>query len=114
MISRAGQIWHNNEINQLLSSIKNKKSIYDISIDHGRTIGAINARRKKIAINYWFNYKKSIDEINRLTGLTKIEIEDEIKRHKLSKEPAVTKSSDMKELIEILKDIQSKLSILIN
>ena len=77
---RMGMKWEDEEVLKLLSSIKQKKSIEEISLEHKRTIGGINSQRKKIAAEYYFNDKKTIEEIMKYTGLTKEEIEDTIER----------------------------------
>jgi hypothetical protein len=78
--SRKGEKWEDYEINKMLLSIKNKKSISDIATEHERTIGGINSQRRKLAANYYFKDKISIDEIIKFTGLTREEVEDTIKR----------------------------------
>ena len=62
-IARRGKKWDYDEVLQLLSSIRKKKSIEDIAIEHQRTIGAINSERRKLAADYWFNDKRPIEEI---------------------------------------------------
>ena len=119
--ARMGKKWEDDEVVKLLRSIQKKKSISDIATEHQRTIGAINAERRKLAVDYWFNDKRPIEEIIKFTGLTKEEIEDSIKRRTVGKdfkiketvtEDLVEIPSDMKEVIILLKDIQSKLSFL--
>jgi hypothetical protein len=119
--ARMGKKWEDDEVVKLLRSIQKKKSISDIATEHQRTIGAINAERRKLAADYWFHDKRPIEEIIKFTGLTKEEIEDTIKRRTAAREfkakQTVTEDlveipSDMKEVIILLKDIQSKLSFL--
>ena len=81
-IARRGKKWDYDEVLQLLSSIRKKKSIEDIAIEHQRTTGGISAEIRKLAVDYWFNEKKSIEQISKLTGLKKEDIEDVIKRIK--------------------------------
>ena len=78
--ARMGKKWDDKEVLTLLSSIKNKKSISDIAIEHQRTRGAINSERRKLATDYWFKDKRPIEEIITITGLTKKNIETIIKR----------------------------------
>jgi len=101
--ARMGKKWDDDEVLKLLKSIQKKKPISEIATEHQRTISAINSERRKLAADYWFNDKRSIEEIIKFTGLTKKQIEDTIKRRT---------PSDMKEVIILLKDIQSKLSFL--
>jgi ABC-type taurine transport system substrate-binding protein len=115
--ARVGMPWDDDEVIKLLTSIKNKKTIPEIAKEHQRTIGAINSARRKLATNYWLNDKKSIEEISIITGLTKKEIENTIKTKTVEKNfKNVTDetSTDMKEIITLLKDIQSKLSYLVD
>jgi hypothetical protein len=119
--ARMGKKWEDDEVVKLLRSIQKKKSISDIATEHQRTIGAINSERRKLAADYWFHDKRPIEEIIKFTGLTKEEIEDTIKRRTAARdfkpkqsitEDLVEIPSDMKEVIILLKDIQSKLSFL--
>jgi hypothetical protein len=84
--SRMGQPWKTDEIEKLLISIKQQKSIADIASEHQRTIGGINSRRRELAANYHFKEKRSMEEIQALTGLTGKELEDVIQRRTASQE----------------------------
>ena len=119
--ARMGKKWDDDEVLKLLTSIQKKKTISEIATEHQRTTGAINSERRKLAADYWFNDKRPIEEIIKFTGLTREEIEDSIKRRTVVKdfktketvtEDLVEIPSDMKEIIILLKDIQSKLSFL--
>ena len=116
-----GKKWDNDEVLKLLTSIQKKKTISEIATEHQRTTSAINSERRKLAADYWFNDKRPIEEIIKFTDLTKEEIEDTIKRRTAAKdfkrkqtvtEDIVEIPSEMKEVIILLKDIQSKLSFL--
>lgn len=115
--ARMGKAWDDEEIVKLLQSIRKKKSIEDIAIEHERTIGGINSRRRELAADYWFNDKRPIEEIMKFTGLTKEQVEDVIKRRTATRtcliEESQVTSPDMKDVIALLKDMQSKLSIII-
>jgi len=120
--ARMGNKWDDDEVLKLLKSIQQKKTISEIATEHQRTTGAINCERRKLAADYWFNDRRPIEEIIKFTGLTKEEIEDTIKRRTAVKdfktkenvtEDLVAIPSDMKEVIILLKDIQSKLSFLL-
>jgi hypothetical protein len=84
--SRMGQPWKADEIEKLLTSIQQKKSIADIASEHERTVGGINSRRSELAANYHFKEKRSMEDIQTLTGLTEKEIEDAIQRRTASQE----------------------------
>lgn len=132
-LARMGKKWDDEEILKLLTSIQKKKSIGDIAKEHQRTPSAINAERKKLAVDYWFNEKRPIEQISKFTGLTKGEIEFAIQRREESikqkkgrlsetkQESSETVEAppqpseppeDMKLVISLLKDIQRTLSIL--
>ncbi len=123
--SRMGQPWKDDEIDKLLVSIQKKKSIEEIAKDHNRTEGGIRSYINKLASDYHFNDKRPIEEIQKITGLTKEEIEDAIKRREYSVKKDVDKKtksiakpfsdneSTMKEVVSILKDIQEKLNMLL-
>ncbi len=84
--SRMGQPWKADEIEKLLASIQQKKSVADIASEHERTVGGINSRRRELAANYHFKEKRSMEDIQALTGLTEKEIEDAIQRRTASQE----------------------------
>ena len=129
--ARMGSKWDDEEVLKLLKSIKINKSIIDIAAEHERTVGAINSERRKLAADYWFNDNRPIEEIIKFTGLTKEEIEDTIKRRTKNakcnlsdmtsekcikinhssfiNEELEADTSDMKEVISLLQDIQGKL-----
>ena len=116
---RMGEKWGSDEITKLLSSIENKTSIEDIAKEHRRTVGGINTRRRCLAVDYWFNEKKSKDEIMRITGLTLADIDDAIKRKesalrlkKIIEEnkneiPNTTESLQSKEIAELKEEVLS-------
>lgn len=119
--ARMGKKWDDDEVLKLLTSIKKKKTISEIATEHQRTTGAINSERRKLAADYWFNDKRPIEEIIKFTGLTKEEIEYTIKRRTGAKEfknkqtvteDLVEVTPGMNEVIILLKDIQHKLSFL--
>ena len=126
--SRMGKKWDDDEVAKLLASIQKKKTIEDIANEHQRTTGAIESQQRKLAVAYWFNDKRPIDEISRFTGLTSEQIEWVIKGRtaeiehvskkatkpkQVSNIVADTPKSDMKEVVSLLKDIKNMLSILI-
>jgi len=109
-----GKNWDEDEVHKLLQSIQNKKPISDIATEHQRTHGAISSALRKIAADYWFNDKKSIEEIIEITNLSKYDIENAIKRRTTTKNVTEEKVPyEKKEVIILLKDMQTKLSALI-
>jgi hypothetical protein len=123
--ARMGQAWDEEETVKLLKSLQKKKSIGEIATEHERTPGAINARRRQLAADYWFNDNRSLEEIEKYTGLTRQEIEGVIQKRIAAQKvkeaakkfvaPAATTASlaTSNEVIDILKDIQAKLTILV-
>ena len=124
-LSRMGKRWNEEETIKLLKSIQMKKSIEEIAKEHDRTIGGINSHIEKMATDYHFNDKRSIEEIEKFTGLTKEEIEFAIKKReykdaaKKSAKPKVVEKiieeelPTMVEVVALLKDIQGKLNLLL-
>ena len=112
--ARMGKPWTDEEVVQLLASIKKKKSIEDIAAEHQRTVGGINAQRKRLAIDYYFNDDRTIEQIGKFTGLTEEQIKDAIskqgtpakKKLVIVNEPKVKRPN---ETVVILKDIRDKL-----
>ena len=86
---RMGQKWEQEEVQKLLASIKEKKPISEIATEHERTIGGIKSELKKLAADYWFKDKKLLEEIVKLTGLPKEDIELTIKRREAAMEAKV-------------------------
>jgi hypothetical protein len=125
--SRMGKGWNEEEDIKLLKSIQKKKPIEEIAKEHDRTVGGINSHIQKMAADYHFNDKRSIEEIQKFTGFTKEQIEFAIKKRefkdaakKLSEPKVVEKKKiieeelpTMVEVVALLKDIQSKLNMLL-
>ena len=94
---RMGQKWEQEEVQKLLASIKEKKPISEIATEHERTIGGIKSELKKLAADYWFKDKKLLEEIVKLTGLPKEDIELAIKKREAAIEAkAITKEAKLK------------------
>ena len=127
--SRMGQPWKQDEIVKLLRSIQKKKSIEDIAKEHDRTTGGILSYIKKLAIDYYFNDKRPIEDIQKFTGLTREQVEDAIRMHEIKhviKKPSepiqpklLNKNTTEEEVptmavvVSLLRDIQDKLNTLI-
>ena len=103
---RMGQKWDDFEVNLLLKSIQQKKSISQIAEEHERTNGAITSRLRHLAADYHFRDKLPIDKICKLTSLSMETVQESIERFKNNN----NKKSDMAEIISILKDINSNIS----
>jgi len=139
--SRMGQAWNDDELGKLLRSIQKKKTVEEIAQLHGRTVGGIHSRINKLALDYHYNDKRPMEEIQQYTGLTKEQILSAIEKHEIkqpikktpteskansileyiapAREAAIEESRSiteptMGELLTILKDIQSKMNILLS
>lgn len=115
--SNMGKKWSSTETLKLLLSVEKKIPIAEIAVDHQRTIGGISSMLNKLATDYHFKDNMPIDEISKLTGLSIPDIEKLINKRSLVKNPeehiSPNNENNMQEVIFLLKDIQSKLSILI-
>ena len=67
--ARMGQPWAEEEVIQLLASIKKQKTIEDIATEHQRTIGSINAQRKKWQQNIIPMMAERLRKLGNLQGL---------------------------------------------
>jgi len=92
---RIGQKWTDEEVSKLLISIRKKKPIEAIAAEHERTVGGINAERRKLAADYWFNDQRPIEEIMKFTGLSAADIDEAIKRRQ-NKEDSKEKKDEKK------------------
>ena len=134
--SRMGQPWNEEEVMKLLKSVQKKKSAQEIATEHERTVGSINSYLRKLAADYHFNDNRPMEEIQKYTGLDRDIIEDAIKRRKWQMEQKEDKmeekkaakkeiadvsvvahmaqETEMQQVIALLKDIQGKLSSLLD
>lgn len=134
-MSRKGQLWSEQEQNQLLIEIQKKIPIEMIAELHERTSGAINSKLRSIAADYYFYNEMSIDKIQKFTGLSietisdaiskrEYEIKQKEERGKRVKESKTKERiiqqeqkeelSDTKEIISLLKDIKGLLQEFLN
>jgi hypothetical protein len=77
---RAGQPWLDDEVIKLLTAIRQKKNISEIASLHQRTVTGIQSRLHVLAVDYYFNDQKSIEQIMKITGLDEVTILDKIKK----------------------------------
>jgi hypothetical protein len=117
---RMGKAWYDEEVIQLLTSIRNKKSMNEIATEHERTLGGIRAKLRGLAADYYLNDKKPISEIIQLTGLERDVIIDAIEKREYRVELKDKKKGESVEqpqvlppkvdsILEILKDINERL-----
>ena len=125
-LSNANKSWTAEDTNKLLNFIQHKKSISEIAIELERTDNSITKRLQVLAAQYWFLDKLNIDDIIKTTNLSKKQVINAIASHSIKMEQkaknisikkdevkASVETSDTKQIIELLKDIQTKLSLLI-
>lgn len=119
--------WEEDEIHHLLICLQAKKPVDLIAKEHQRTVGAINAYRKKLATEFILKKNKTMEETQSLTNLSRKEIEEALCKYssKTSKsgKPTLTKTvtnttttiTDDRptDVITLLKEISHKLDILI-
>jgi len=127
--SRMGKAWDEEEVIKLLKSIQKKKSIKEIAVVHQRTEGGIACKLRGLAADYYIYDKKTIDEIQKYTGLSKEDIVEAIQRkeyrmslqknkeQKVKESKVSTKSEScepsLNELMLVMKDIQYKMNIIL-
>ena len=127
--SNMGKPWLDDEVLQLLQNVRKKKAISDIAQEHGRTEGGIRGRLKQLAFDY-YKEGRTIEVIEKFTGLSKEDIESTIESRKIgdiirerkraAKEAnAAVKQENtdkvtMKDLMNALKSIDEKLTMLLD
>lgn len=127
--TRLGQPWKEDEIVKLLTSIQKKKSIEEIAKEHDRTVCGIQSYIRKLAVDYHIHDKRTMEEIQKYTGLTKEQIEDAIQKHEVKEARKKSETTEhtvekkkkttdegmptMMEVVSLLKDIQDKLTMLL-
>lgn len=123
-----GKPWLDDDTLQLLQNVRKKKSLSDIAREHGRTEGGITARLRQIAFDY-HKEGRSIEVIEKFTGLSRDDINELIEKRtigdiirerkraaKQAKEAVKPDNTDkvtMKDLMNALKGIDEKLTMLL-
>jgi hypothetical protein len=121
--SRMGQPWDEQEVTKLLKSVQKKKSVKEMAEAHQRTEGAITGKLKGLAADYYIYDKKTVEEIEKYTGLSQEAILEAVQkkqfRNSLTKRERkiITESESyepsLKELMTVMKDIQYKMNIIL-
>lgn len=122
---RRGQRWHDDEVLKLLTLVRSKTSIREIAHEHQRSISAINLKLRSLAADYYYYEHRSIQEIQKFTGLKPDEIKNaiEIRRSKEEQSIEETKEQEqdqeqeqeqsqeptMKQMMVLLTSIQDRL-----
>ena len=78
VLENMGKPWMKEEIDQLLSEIKDGKTHKEIAIIHKRTIGGILSILKRVAANLHLINKMEIQQCIEITGLEKADVLDAI------------------------------------
>lgn len=106
-----GKPWTDEEILALLLGIRAKKSHSEIAENHKRTIGGILSRLNLLAWEY-YSENKSMDQIQKLTGLTKDQVVDSISRHQ-AKQMLKEKKKEQKQKLQLetISVVQTKLPL---
>lgn len=100
MAYRQGSFWTDNEEYELLEEIKNNISEDIICSNHGRTIGAIRSRLKKIAVGMYYK-NKNLEDIIRNTRLSEREIIESIVSHQ--EKQSCEKKTNTEEELQLLR-----------
>ena len=120
---RKGQRWHDDEVLKLLTLVRSKTSIREIAQEHQRSISAINLKLRSLAADYYYYENRSIQEIQKFTGLKPDEIKNaiEVRRAKempqeeeqeQTQEQSQTQEPTMKQMMVLLTNIQNRLMAL--
>ena len=133
--ANVGKVWSEEERKKLLEEISKGLAIKTIAENHQRMVGGITSKLKEIAADYYYNNELPIEKIQKFTGLSKEDIIDSIskrawkeeqKKNKALQNPKAVKAvkvnqtdvlsippennrNELKEILEVLKDIQSTL-----
>ena len=119
--ANVGKPWTEEEIKKLLAGVSKGCSMNTLAINHQRTVGGITGRLREMAADYYCNNEMSIEKIQKFTGLSKEDIAESISRRTWKEEQAKNRPTkapkarqpsepnDLKEVLEILKDIQTTL-----
>jgi hypothetical protein len=113
--SRMGISWSTEEDTDLLNAAKNKETIQAIASHHQRTTGSIRSRLNHNAVKF-HEEKKTVEEIQELTGLTYYQVQYAIEKSNAMKELNASKREakkevkktepTMSEVIAMISDIQ--------
>ena len=115
-ITNMGKPWKQEEIDQLLQEVKEKKSVVDIAALHKRTQGGIISRLRETAAILHLNENKTIPECIEITGLDKLDIIDAISRREynimMKAKKAEAKEKDKEQSLSKHVDITSERNII--
>ena len=113
-----GKAWEDTEVGQLLQEIHKKVSLEEIAKIHERTLGGIRSRLRVVACDY-YDEGRSLEEIQKFTGLDITTIQAAIQKRKIARQPKKesppiqSPPSQEEDTLSVLKDIRSLLEQLV-
>jgi hypothetical protein len=127
--------WAQDELLKLHKGIEKKLSLEQLAVGHNRSLKNIETKLKELVTEYHESKTHNLESIKTLTGLAEDIIVDTISRHEIRKsrspqekekekikerlqespsKKSQTQHSDSKEMLEVLKDIQSMMRYMLN
>jgi len=125
--------WAQDELLKLHKGIEKKLSLEQLAVGHNRSLKNIETKLKELVTEYHESKTHNLESIKTLTGLPEDIIVDTISRHEIRKsrspqekekvkevkeslpsKKSQTQHSDSKEMLEVLKDIQSMMRYMLN
>lgn len=105
--ARMGQSWSEKDVEVLLLRVKEKKSTKDIAVELERSVGAVKAHKLKLAIDACVNKGIDVESAIEMYGISKMQLDSALEKKNGAKGTDIKKESkaDMKEVVEVLKDI---------
>ena len=107
-LENMGKPWKKEEVDQLLSEIKENKDYETIAAAHKRKSGGIISRLRQIAVELHLDEKKTIEECIKLTGLDKADVLDAIDKHEYN-ERAKKRAAEIKAQVKAISVPQGNL-----
>jgi len=86
-----GKKWSEEEINDLLSAIKDGSSLDELALEHKRTINSIRTKLLNIADHYITNKKMDINEVSKIIKMPVIKINEFLLKKLPKKESTLEK-----------------------
>ena len=117
--------WQPSEIIKLQKGIERKLTLEQLAVGHNRSLKNIEAKLKSLVTEYHDSKEHDLESIKTLTGLPEDIIVDTISRHEFKKSRHIKNSidkeqqdnpkrnDDMKELLYVMKDIQTMMRYLV-
>ena len=113
MATNKGLPWTPEELNQLLSEVRDKKAYKDLAESHGRTVNAIRFKVLGYACDQVLKEEKTVEEVASDLGLGENELNKELDRRS-GKKVVKPESNELKDILSAVNRVQSLLSRYIN